>query len=153
MGPLEGPHSALCFLKTICLERASIDTCHCPLLYTIYPINPFHDKWLKKQHSKNLFNFLENTLEGKKSKIHTFFTQYAQQIQQFVKYHGIRYHLPPRATLKNAEIFTYPSIHRFGCVANCGATPAPGIGYYFLGGSLQFSSLIESLRLMTTRCF
>lgn len=35
----------------------------------------------------------------------------------------------------------------------CGATLAPAIGYYFLGGSLQFSSLIESSRLMTTRRF
>lgn len=48
--------------------------------------------------------------------------------------------------MKNAEIFTYPSIHRSGCVAKVrGYTVEPGIGYYFSWG---ISSVFKSDRVL-----
>lgn len=111
MGPVARTHSAGCIWKTIYIERASINKCHCPFTFYHLSYQSLPRQMVKPASQKSLTHF------KKKFKIHTFFSEGAQQSEQFIKYLDIWYHVPARATLKHAEIFTYPSIHRFGCVA------------------------------------
>lgn len=113
--------------KRIYSERASINSCHCPLVFTICPINPFQDTRVKQQTHSNKSNISDIFSKKRKEEdMHTatITTACTSQLRAHTSkgaIYQISRHLissfTSSANMKNAEIFTYPSIHRFGCVA------------------------------------